>query len=161
MTSHSQIKLNLAQAIADDEAVVAYCVEKFGRAPLVIVDWFGAQGAPGVKEAPFVFVYSAAENEAGFVSEETFSVHVVVGGSAGDRSPSKSFVRRRTNTSAGIVVNGVAAELEHLRGLVEAVVLSGGVGAVARTVTREESSTADWPLEWAELNIDFFEPETI
>lgn len=161
MTNHAQIKSNLARAICEDDAVRDFCVEKFGRGALVIVDWYGAQGVPGVKEAPFVFIYSADENDAGFVDEETFTVHVVCGGVSGSDKPERSVHESRTATTNGIVVNGISAEMEELRNLVEAVVVRGGLGAVARTFTRVESSTAEWPLEWAKLNVEFFEPSTM
>lgn len=161
MTNHADIKRAVAEAIRDSEEVRDFCVEHFGRGALVIVDWFGAQGVPGVKEAPFVFLYSAAENDSGFVDEETFTVHVVVGGCGRTETPAREVGTERTAAQNGLVVNGISAELEELRGIVEEVVTSGAFGAVPRTFTRVESSTADWPLEWAKLNIDFFEPETI
>ena len=33
--------------------------------------------------------------------------------------------------------------------------------SVFRTATRTEADVADYPLEWAELRLSFFEPETI
>lgn len=161
MTNHAQIKADFATAIADSEEVRDYCVEHFGKPPLVIVDWFGANGSPGVKEAPFVFVYSADENEIGFVDEETFNVHVVVGGCDDGTGPTREVRRDRTDEKSGLVVNGIASVLEGLRNIVESIAESGAAGAVPRTMTRVESSTADYPLEWAKLNIDFYEPQTL
>lgn len=161
MTNHAQIKSNLARAICEDDAVRSFCVEHFGRGALVIVDWYGAQGVPGVKEAPFVFIYSADENDAGFVDEETFAVHIVCAGVSSAAKPERSVDQQRTAEDNGLVVNGIAAEIEELRNLVESVINRGRLGAVARTFTRVESSTAEWPLEWAKLNVEFFEPETM
>lgn len=161
MTNHSQIKIELAKLIRADEDVRAFCVSHFGRGAQVIVDWFGAEGAPGVKQSPFIFLYSANENDTGFVDEETFDIHIVVGGAARADSPHRDTMHARDENQNGLIVNGIASELEELRGLVEAVVLAGGYGAQPRTLTREESSTADWPLEWAKLNVSLFEPETI
>lgn len=161
MTNHSQIKLNIARAIRDDDEVRSWCISHFGRGALVIVDWFGSQGAPGVRESPFVFVYSAAENDAGMVDEETFDVHVVVGGQSSASTPARREETARTSDANGLVVNGIAAELEELRNIVERVILGADVGAVPRTFTRVESSTSEWPLEWAKLNVSYFEPETL
>lgn len=159
MTKHSQIKQNLAKLIQESSAVRDFCVENFGRGALVIVDWYGAEGSPGERESPFVFLYSANENDAGFVDEETFNIHIVC--AARFNAPTRAQDGGRTATANGLVVNGVGEKMEAFRAIVEDIVTAGGFGAVTKTITREESSTVDWPLEWAKLNVALFEPETI
>lgn len=159
MIGHQQIKKAVATAIADSEEIAAYCVEHFGRAPLVIVDWYGQQVSPSEEQAPFIFLYSANENESGFVDEETFDTHIVCAAVADEVK--REIVRERTDTQSGLVINGIAEEVEGLRMLVEDCLRNGEFGATPRRFTREESSTLDLPLEWAKLNVEFFEPQTL
>ena len=163
MTGHEQIKSNIAHVLADSEAVRAFCVENFGRGALVIVNWFGSDGEPGETESPFIFIHSAnGTNDAGFVDEETFSVEIVCGAVDESEEPTRRTEVERTATSNGLVTNGIAVKLEALRQIVEGVVKdAASVGAVARTFTREESSTQDFPLEWVRLTVEFFEPQTL
>lgn len=161
-TPHEQLKVNLATAIADDATLCAYVKEQFGAMPLVIVNRYGAQGVPGEKEAPFIYIFSEeAENEAGDVDEETFSVGVVFG--AVDSGPCvRKFVKRlRSDDAAGIEVYGVLDKVEAVREMIFRIVQTSRHGAIFRTVTRTEENVADYPLEWAKLAISYAEPETL
>lgn len=160
MTTHAQIKINAADAIAQSEDVRAFCVEHFGRGALVIVDWYGAEGAPGVKESPYVFLYSSGESETGHVDEETFEFSIEIGGVA-SRHPSREAQGVRTESANGLVVNGCAALLEELRGIIVDILKSGAFGASLRSVAFDESSTVGFPLEWCAIRCTFFEPEAI
>lgn len=162
MTSHASIKAAVAEAIRASEDVRAFCVEHFGRGALVIVDWFGAEGAPGEREAPYVFLYSTGENQTGQVDEETFEFSIEIGGvAAGMVGPPRTVSSARTATENGMVVNGCAAELEELRTIVVGILKSGAFGASLRSVTLSESSVITYPLEWSSIRCEFFEPDTI
>lgn len=160
MSPHETIKLNVAEAIANSEAVREFCVEHFGRGLAVIVNSFGAEGSPGEREAPFCWIYSDGTNEIGFVDEQTFEFVIVVGALDDQAAPTRRVYAARTATANGIQVNGIAGEVEALRELVYAVVNQCGPGAILRTATRTEAGVADYPLEWAELRLSYFEPET-
>ena len=114
--SHEQIKLNVAQAIAEDADIRAYCVENFGRPLQVIVNRYGAEGFPGEAEAPFAFLYSDGENELGAVDEETFDFCIVVGAVDASDSPTKNAVMVRSDSSSGLVVCGIADKVALILG---------------------------------------------
>ena len=161
MSPHEDIKLAVARAIANSEEIRAYCVENFGRGLAVIVNVYGAEGHPGEKEAPFCWLYSDGTNDSGFVDEETFEIVCVVGAVDPSPAPSRNVLAERTATRNGLQVAGIAAQVEALRELIYNVVNSGSYGAIFRTATRTEADVADYPLEWAEMRLSFFEPETI
>ena len=162
MTSHQSIKQGMATAISQSEAVRDFCVENFGRGALVIVDWYGSEGTPGEKESPFVFVASESDdNESGFVDEETFAVTVIVGACDASDEPRKLVDVERTATQNGLVLNGIGKSVEDFRSVVEGVIRGGAFGATVRTITRTEAATSDYPLEWAKIRVEFFEPQSM
>lgn len=161
MSPHEDIKLAVARAIAGSEEIRAYCVENFGSGLAVFVNVYGAEGHPGEKDAPFCWLYSDGTNESGFVDEETFEIVCVVGAVDPSPVPKRVAYQERTETQNGLQVNGIAAEVEALRELICNLIDSGSYGAIFRTATRTEADVADYPLEWAELRLSFFEPETI
>ena len=161
-TPHEQLKQNLAAALADETALVAYVRETFGKTPLIIVNRYGAQGFPGEEEAPFIWIFSEdAENEAGDVDEEAFTVGVVFGAVDGGPCARKVVSRRRTDEAAGIETYGVMAEVEAVREMIFDVVRRSTHGAIFRSATRTEANLLDYPLEWAKLRIDYAEPDTL
>lgn len=160
-TTHEQIKESLALDIATDAELAAYCRAQFGRPPLVIVNRYGDDGFPGESVSPFVFLCSDGENELGDVDEETFEVVATVGACDAADSPTRKVLRERTDEASGLVVSGIADRLEAVRGMVERIVRKSTHGACFRTAARTESSLLDWPLEWAQLRINYFEPETL
>ena len=160
MSPHETIKLNVARAIANDTTIRDYCIQHFGRGLSVIVNVYGSEGYPGENEAPFCWLYSDGLNESGFVDEETFEF-VIVGAVDPSPAPKRVAYQERTATQNGLQVNGIAAEVEALRELIYNLIDGGSYGAIFRTATRAEADVADWPLEWANLRLSFFEPETI
>ena len=76
IVTHASIKESVARAFAASEDVASFCVQNFGRPALVIVDWFGAEGAPSEREAPYIFLYSTGENTTCHVDEETFEFYI-------------------------------------------------------------------------------------
>lgn len=161
-TPHETLKVNLATAIADDTELCAFVKENFGAMPLVIVNRYGAEGFPGEKEAPFVWIFSEdGENEAGDVDEETFAVGIVCG--AVDTGPCvRKFVKRlRGDSRAGIEVYGVLDKVEALRERIFSIVKRSTHGAIFRSATRTESNLLDYPLEWAKLTAQYAEPEIL
>ncbi len=161
MTLHETIKRNVATAIANSDDVLAFCQTNFGRGCKVLVNIYGAQGWPGEEDAPFVFIYSDGENEIGNVDEETFEFAIVVGGADSSDSPTVETTMERGESSNGLVVRGIADKVEALRNIVEAIVKEGNFGAIYNTATRTESDALDYPLEWAQLRVSFYEPQSL
>ena len=153
IVTHASIKESVARAFASSKDVASFCVQNFGQPALVIVDWFGAEGAPSEREAPYIFLYSTGENMTGHVDEETFEFYIEIGAVASARP-----VRTSQN---GLVVNGCAAIMEELRAILVGILKDGAFGASLRSVTFAESSTMSYPLEWSSIRCEFFEPETI
>jgi len=161
MSPHETIKLNVATAIRDSVEIRDYCIQHFGRGLQVIVNRYGDEGYPGEEEAPFAFLYSDGENESGAVDENTFDFVVVVGGVDAGSSPRKAVSGVRSDSANGMVVSGIAAEVEELREKVIEILKASTYGACFRTVVRSESNLNDYPLEWAKCRASFFEPETL
>ena len=161
-TPHEELKQRLAVAIGDNAELCAYVKENFGQMPLIVVNRYGADGAPGEKQAPFIWIFSEeAENEAGDVDEETFGVGIVFG--AVDSGPCvRKYIRRlRSADSAGIEVYGVLDKVETVREMIFAIVRESTHGAIFRSATRTESNYLSFPLEWAKLSANYAEPETL
>lgn len=158
---HENLKLAVARAIAEDAKVLELCQGAFGAMPLVIVNRYGEEGFPGEDDAPFVFIYSDGENEAGDVDEETFDVCIVFGAADPSRSPRKRTLMERSETSAGLVVSGMAEDVERVRERILQIVETSVHGAMFRTATRTESNMNDYPLEWAALRVSYWEPDTL
>lgn len=159
--SHEQIKLNVATEIADNAEIRDYFVEHLGGVPKVLVNRYGEKGFPGEAEAPFVFVYSDGENQAGDVDEETFEFCIVVGAVDPSESPRRTVVRVLSNAQSGLVVEGIADRVEHVRELILGILRKSNHGAIFRFVTKKESSLNDYPLEWAEMRCSYYEPNTL
>lgn len=157
---HAEVKRALARAVADDTRVRDFCIEHFGRGALVIVDWYGAEGAPGENEAPYIFIYSTGENSGGAVDEKTLDIMIECGGICSN-IPSRERVVERTATANGLAINGCAFELEQLREIVIDIARGVDVGMAYRSVSYTESSTASFPLEWAESRLTYFVPNDI
>ena len=160
IVTHASIKESVARAFASSKVVASFCVQNFGRPALVIVDWFGAEGAPSEREAPYIFLYSTGENTTGHVDEETFEFYVEIGAVASAR-PVRTSQSARTASENGLVVNGCAALMEELRAILVGILKAGAFGASLRSVTFAESSTMSYPLEWSSIRCEFFEPESI
>ena len=162
MTPHETLKMNLATAITDSTDICEYVKSEFGRELLVVVNRYGAQGFPGEKEAPFVWIFSEeGENEAGDVDEETFDIGIVFG--VVDTGPCvRKYVKKlRTENAPGLEVYGCLDKVETVREMIFALVAQSNHGAIFRSATRLESNVADYPLEWAKLTARYAEPDTL
>jgi hypothetical protein len=158
---HEEIKLAVAEDLARNEEIRNYCIEHFKATPLVIVNRYGAEGFPGEDEAPFIFIYSDGENESGDVDEETFDFCIVFGAVDPSKSPRTKVLMKRTADSSGLVVSGMAAEVEHVREMILRMVEESVHGAIFRSAARTESNMSDYPLEWAKLRVSYAEPDTL
>ena len=78
MISHRQIMNNAATAVCNSADVLNYCVQHFGRGLDVHVGAY-AQGRPGEKSSPFLWITPIEENEA-LKEDDLFSVMFCVGG---------------------------------------------------------------------------------
>lgn len=161
MTLHETVKLNVATAIADSAEIRDYFVRNLGGVPKVLVNRYGEKGFPGEAEAPFVFIYSDGENEAGDVDEETFEFCILVGAVDSCESPRRTVVRVQSDSQSGLVVEGIADLVEHVRELIVGILRQSNHGAIFRSVTKKESSLNDYPLEWAEMRCSCYEPNTL
>lgn len=161
MTPHETVKLNVATEIADSAEIREYFVQHLGGVPNVLVNRYGEKGFPGEAEAPFIFIYSDGENEAGDVDEETFEFCVVVGAVDSSESPRRTVVRVRSDSQSGLVVEGIADLVETVREMILGILRKSNHGAIFRSVTKKESALNDYPLEWAEMRCSYYEPETL
>lgn len=157
MILHSDIKEAVANALADDTEIRDYCIGVWGRGALVIVDAYGAAGTPSEEESPYIFLYSSGESSTGEVDEETFTMSVEVGG-AFDTLREETR-RERTATQNGLKVAGCLRQLEELREKVIGIIKRGAYGPAVREVVKVESSVANWPLEWAACEVNFYQPQ--
>ena len=162
MTSHRQIMTDAATAVRDSETVRAYAVQHFGRGLEINVGAY-PQGIPGEADAPFLWLYAEGENEE-VAADETFTVRAVVGalvqGPYGEKKI-KSVVTERTATANGLVVNGGNKLVEDFRDIIMGVVREAKAGAIVSKMRRTENDLSHFPLEWAEFEIDYFEPEAL
>jgi hypothetical protein len=158
---HEEIKLAVATALARNEQIKNFSLENFGATPLVVVNRYGAEGFPGEDEAPFIFIYSDGENESGDVDEETFDFCIVFGAVDPSRTPRTKVLIPRSADASGLVVSGMAEEVERVREMIFQVAAQSIHGAIFRSATRTESNMSDYPLEWAKLRVSYAEPDTL
>jgi hypothetical protein len=95
------------------------------------------------------------------VDEETFDFCIVFGVVDPSKSPRTKVLMKRTADSSGLVVSGMAAEVEHVREMILAIVSESVHGAIFRSASRTESNMSDYPLEWAKLRVSYAEPDTL
>lgn len=167
MTSHRQIMVNAATAVRDSSAVLQYAVQHFGRGLEIVVGAYAgaedASGIPGEHESPFLWLYAAGENES-VAADETFTVHAVVGGCVMDANGSQivtAAVSPRTEEANGLVVNGGNKTVEDFRDLIMGVIRDAKAGAIVQKMRRTENDISHFPLEWAEFEVDYLEPEAL
>ena len=162
MISHRSVMAAAGAAVRDSEAVLEYCLQHFGRGLDVHVGAY-AQGVPNVKDSPFLWIIPKEENEE--VNEDkTFMVMMVVGGEVKGPSGEKvitNVITPRTDAANGLTVNGGNAIVEDLRDIIIGVVRNAKAGARVKTIRREENDIAHFPLEWAVIYIEYFEPESL
>lgn len=162
MTSHRQIMTNLGTDICASESVKNLCISSFGRGLEVVISSY-AQGIPEEEEAPFLWIHAQNENEL-VAADETFTVRCVLGcvveNSDGERMICNR-VTERTNESNGLVIAGANKTVEDLRDAIIAVVRDSRPGAIIDKIRVTENDLSHFPLEWAEFEVDFTEPEAL
>ena len=162
MISHRSVMAAAGAAVRDSEAVLYYCIAHFGRGLAVHVGAY-AQGIPGISDAPFLWIIPQEENEA-VNEDEVFTVRMTVGGAvkgSGGEKVITNVVTPRTAEANGLTVNGGNAIVEDLRDIIIGVVRNAKAGARVRAIRREENDIAHFPLEWATIFIEYFEPESL
>lgn len=162
MISHRSVMAAAGEAVRDSLDVLYYCIAHFGRGLAVHVGAY-AQGVPGVDDSPFLWIIPQEENEA-VNEDEVFTVRMVVGGAVKGEGGEKvitNVVTPRTSDANGLTVNGGNAIVEDLRDVIIGVVRNAKAGARVRAIRREENDIAHFPLEWATIFIEYFEPESL
>lgn len=162
MISHRSVMAAAGAAVRDSVAVLEYCIANFGRGLAVHVGAY-AQGVPGVEDSPFLWIIPQEENEE-VNEDEVFTVRMTVGGAvkgSGGEKVITSVVTPRTSDANGLTVNGGNAIVEDLRDIIIGVVRNAKAGARVRAIRREENDIAHFPLEWATIFIEYFEPESL
>ena len=162
MISHRSVMAAAGAAVRDSEAVLEYCLQHFGKGLAVHVGAY-AQGVPGIEDSPFLWIIPQEENEA-VNEDEVFTVRMTVGGAvkgSGGEKVITNVVTPRTAEANGLTVNGGNAIVEDLRDIIIGVVRNAKAGARVRAIRREENDIAHFPLEWATIFIEYFEPESL
>ncbi len=162
MISHRTVMANAARAVCDSAEVRAYCLANFGRGLAVHVGAYG-DAVPGVKQAPFFWLTPVEENDA-VNADETFTVRMVLGGCVkgpnGERVIN-NVVQERTETENGLTINGGNAIVEDLRDMIIPIIRNAKAGARISAIRREENDISHFPLEWAVIFVEYFEPESL
>lgn len=163
MISHRQIMINVAQAIQASEEIAAYCYQHFGRALAINVGAY-PNGVPGEADSPFLWIHAANEENEEVMSDETFSVRMVVGGCVTGPDGEKVIERvvaERTAAVNGLTINGGNEIVEDLRDMILAIVRDAAAGAFVTRMRREENDISHFPLEWAVVYVEYNEPESL
>lgn len=162
MIAHRTIMERLGRAVAESAQVLEYCREHFGRGLAVHVGAYPS-GIPELKDSPFLWITPRDENE-DVKTDETFTVRLVVGGAVkgpNGESVIENVVIERTEEVNGLVVNGGNLIVENLRDMILAIVRDAKAGAVVAKIRRDENDISHFPLEWANVYVDYFEPESL
>ena len=162
MTSHRTVMQNVGAAIRDNADVKNYCVTNFSRGLDIHVGAY-AQGIPGAEDAPFLWLTPKEENEA-VNADETFTVRMVLGGCVTGTNGEKvieNAVTERTASANGLTVNSGNKIVEDLRDTIIGIVRNAKAGARVSAIRRVENDIAHFPLEWAEIYVEYFEPEAL
>ena len=162
MISHRTIMTRIGEAVCASADVLAYCRTNFGRGLAVHIGAY-PDGVPGVDDSPFLWIQPRDESEAE-KTDETFSVRLTVGGCV--KGPDgegviNNVVAERTDEANGLVVNGGNKIVEDLRDLILGIVRNARPGAVVARIRRDENDISHFPLEWANVYVDYFEPESL
>ena len=162
MISHRSVMVAAGAAVRDSEAVLEYCLQHFGRGLAVHVGAY-EQCVPSTKEAPFLWIIPKEENDE-INEDKVFTVMMCVGGLVTGPDGEKVITNvntPRTDAANGLTVNGGNAIVEDLRDIIIGVVRNAKAGARVRAIRREENDLAHFPLEWATIFIEYFEPEAL
>lgn len=91
-------------------------------------------------------------------------IHMIVGGLVTGPDGEK-YVRvvgvERTDAANGLVVNGGNKIVEDLRDMILAIVREARAGAIVSRIRRAENDISHFPLEWAEMYVEYIEPESL
>ena len=162
MISHRSVMAAAGRAVCESAEVLNYCLANFGRGLAVHVGAY-ARGIPGVEDTPFLWIIPQDENEA-VNEDEVFTVRMTLGaavlGPDGEKVITNEVIRR-TDTSNGLVVNGGNAIVEDLRDIIIGMIRNAKAGARIRAIRREENDISHFPLEWATVFVEYFEPEAL
>ena len=162
MISHRSVMAAAGRAVCESAEVLNYCLANFGRGLAVHVGAY-AKGIPCIQDTPFLWIIPQDENEA-VNEDEVFTVRMTLGatvlGPDGEKVITNEVIRR-TDTSNGFVVNGANAIVEDLRDIIIGVIRNAKAGARIRAIRREENDISHFPLEWATIFVEYFEPEAL
>lgn len=162
MISHRSVMAAAGRAVCESAEVLNYCLANFGRGLAVHVGAY-AKGIPCIQDTPFLWIIPQDENEA-VNEDEVFTVRMTLGatvlGPDGEKVITNEVIRR-TDTSNGFVVNGANAIVEDLRDIIIGVICNAKAGARIRAIRREENDISHFPLEWATIFVEYFEPEAL
>ena len=163
MTSHREIMTNAARAVCSSTQVLEYCMQHFGRGLAVNVGAY-PQGVPGEKDAPFLWLTPADDENESVAVDQTFTMRGVLGGLV--RGPSGEKVitvveTARTASANGLTINGGNKIVEDLRDMILGVMRNAKAGARVLRIRRQENDMAHFPLEWAEFFVEYMEPEDL
>ena len=162
MISHRSVMAAAGRAVCESAEVLNYCLANFGRGLAVHVGAY-AKGIPCIQDTPFLWIIPQDENEA-VNEDEVFTVRMTLGaavlGPDGEKVITNEVIRR-TDTSNGFVVNGANAIVEDLRDIIIGVIRNAKAGARIRAIRREENDISHFPLEWATVFVEYFEPEAL
>lgn len=167
MTSHRSIMVNAATAVRDSLDVKTAAVSAFGKGLLVIVGAYPGtedeSGIPGKDAAPFLWMFADGDNEEKAV-DQTFRVRCVVAACVTDANGGcviSSTVTARTDSANGLIVNGGNKTVEDFRDTLIGVIRDAHAGAIVQRIRKTENDVSHYPLEWAEFDIEYMEPETL
>lgn len=161
---HSDVRYSMANSIWLSDAVRDWCASNYGRGCSVILEAFGIEGAPTVKDAPFIFIYSDGENEtAGLIAQATFEVVVVAGvkSKAALGSLDEETIAPRSATDNGLKVRRGVADAEKLLGLALMAVDESACGAVVQSYSVTSEGMVEHPLHWARARVAFMDALTM
>ena len=164
MLCHRQILVAAGAAVRDSTAVLNECVASFGCGLSVHVGAY-PDGIPGAHDAPFLWLFADADIDSSETnSDSVFTIHGIVGACVVDASGEKRIcdvVTPRTASANGLAVNGGNAAVEALRDKCLCAIREAKCGAIVSTTRRRENDVSHYPLEWAALEVDFLEPESL
>ena len=163
MRSHRSIMQKIGEAVATSATVLAYCRTHFGRGLDVHVGAY-PDGVPGDKDSPFLWILAAKDENEAVKVDETFTVRLIVGGCVkgpDGESVINNVIAERKEDANGITVNGGNLIVEDLRDIILGIVRNAKAGAIVAKIRRDENDISHFPLEWANVYVDYFEPESL
>ena len=155
--------IRCARAIRDSETLAAHAVRDYGRGIAINVGAY-PNGLPDEHDAPFLHLFAAATENEMLGADETFLMHGVFGACPINAQGERVIVieeTERTATANGLAINGGNLTVENTRDEIISVIRASECGAAVKTIRRVENDLSHFPLEWAEFEIEFYDPETL